>query len=117
MRTYALVSLGSALFTVVGALVSYQYAIFSSTNPLHLAGFCIVGIGFIGAGLASLRAGENHVELTTATGIWVAAGVGIACGFGLYQIAKAATGLSLLIFTLFLRLGKPTPVRVGGGKE
>ena len=117
MRTYALVSLGSALFTVVGALVSYQYAIFSSTNPLHLAGFVIVGIGFIGAGLASLRAGENHVELTTATGIWVAAGVGIACGFGLYQIAIAATVLALLIFTLFLRLENRIRMRFGTGNE
>ncbi|KKW35872.1 hypothetical protein A2852_02485 [Candidatus Adlerbacteria bacterium RIFCSPHIGHO2_01_FULL_54_23] len=117
MRTYALVSLGSALFSVVGTLVSYQYAVFSGANPLQLAGFVIVGIGFIGAGLAAMRAGENHVELTTATGIWVTAGVGMASGFGLYQLAAAATVLALLIFTLFLRLENRLRSRFGTNVE
>ena len=113
MRTYALVSLGSALFTSVGVLASYQLSYFSDINPLQIAGFIVVGIGFLGAGLAALRGGENHAELTTATGIWVAAGVGMACGFGLYQVAVAATVLALLIFTLFLRLENNIRQRYG----
>lgn len=113
MRTYALVSLGSALFTTVGVSASYQLSFFSDLNPLQIAGSIVIGIGFIGAGLAALRAGEGHVELTTATGIWVAAGVGMACGFGLYSIAIAATILALLIFTLFLRLENRIRQRFG----
>ena len=39
MRTYALVSLGSALFTVIGIVASYHYISFVSVSPLALAGF------------------------------------------------------------------------------
>ncbi len=103
MRTYALVSLGSCLFTVVGILASFQFAMFTTVNPLHLAGFVIVGIGFIGAGLASLRS-ENHVELTTASGIWVAAGVGIAAGLGYWVLALGATVLGMVIFSALAKV-------------
>lgn len=101
MRTYALVSLGSCLFVVVGTLASFQLSIFSGINPLQIAGSVAIGIGFIGAGLAALR-GE-HAELTTASGIWVVSAVGMACGFGFYMIAFAATVLGLAIFTLLSR--------------
>lgn len=60
MRTYALVSMGSALFTIAGIAASFQFAMFPSVNPLHLAGFVIVGIGFIGSGLAVFR-GDHPV--------------------------------------------------------
>ena len=99
MRTYALVALGSCLFTSLGVMASYQYIDFVGVNPLQLAGFIIVGIGFIGSGLSVFR-GEHPVELTTASGIWMVAGVGIACGFGLYLTALGATVLGLLIFSL-----------------
>lgn len=101
MRTYALVSLGSCLFVIVGTLASYQLSIFSGINPLVIASSIVTGIGFIGAGLAVFR-GEHPVELTTATGLWVAAGVGMASGFGLYEIATASTFIALLIFTVLL---------------
>lgn len=103
MRTYALVSLGSALFTVAGVLASYQFAVFPSINPLQLAGFVIVGIGFIGSGLAVFR-GDHPVELTTASGIWVVAGVGIAAGLGFAAMAVAATVLGILIFSVLARV-------------
>ena len=37
MRTYALVSMGSCLFVVVGTLASLELSFFSSVNPLALA--------------------------------------------------------------------------------
>ena len=103
MRTYALVSMGSCLFVIVGTLASLQLSFFSGINPLQIAGSIVIGIGFIGSGLAVFR-GEHPVELTTATGIWVAAGVGMACGFDLYVLAIAATLMGLLIFTVFLKV-------------
>lgn len=103
MRTYALVALGSALFTAVGVLASARYGLFGGAiDPLRVAASVVVGIGFIGAGLAALR-GE-HAELTTAAGIWLAAGVGMACGLGLYFIALASTLLGVTIFSLFLKV-------------
>ncbi|HVV15491.1 MAG TPA: MgtC/SapB family protein [Candidatus Paceibacterota bacterium] len=113
MRTYALVSLGSCLFAILGTLASLQLgALFPGVNPLQLAGSVIIGIGFIGSGLSLLR-GDHPVELTTATGIWVAAGVGMACGFGFYLLALVATVLALAIFTLFLRVENSIRAKYG----
>ncbi len=99
-----------------GTLASISLSFFSGINPLALASSVIIGIGFIGSGLAVFR-GEHPVELTTATGIWVSAGVGMACGFGLYMLALAATVLGLLIFTLFLTVENKLRAKYGKDKE
>ena len=99
MRTYALVSLGSCVFAIVGTLASYELAAFNGTNPLQIAASVVVGIGFIGSGLAAFR-GEHPIELTTASGIWVVAAVGMACGYGLFILATTCTLLGILIFSL-----------------
>lgn len=112
MRTYALVALGSALFTVCGIIATYQFAEFPSVSPLQLAGFVIVGIGFIGSGLAVFR-GDHPVELTTASGIWVAAGIGIAAGFGYETIATVSTVLGIFIFSALARFEHTIRVRFG----
>lgn len=105
MRTYAMVSLGAALFTSAGLLASYQLAMFSNVNPVFLAGYVIVGIGFIGSSFSAMRNdGDKHVELTTATGVWVVAGVGVAVGFGLYSVAFAATILAILVFSILSKV-------------
>ncbi len=112
MRTYALVAMGSALFTLIGIAATYQFAMFPSVNPLHLAGFVIVGIGFIGSGLAVFR-GDHPVELTTASGIWVVAGIGMAAGFGLHGVAAAATVMGILVFSVLARVERRIRVRFG----
>lgn len=114
MRTYALVSMGSALFTLSSIAASYQFAAFSSVNPLHIIGYVVVGIGFIGSGLAAAR-GSQPVELTTATGIWVVAGIGVAAGLGYESMALAATVLAGLIFSVFARVEHKIRVRFGPG--
>lgn len=103
MRTYALVSAGSALFVVVGALASYLFAGFPGSNPLQIASTVIIGIGFIGSGLAYLR-GDHPAEITTASGVWMAAGIGMACGFGFFLLGFAATVLAILVFSFLLKL-------------
>jgi putative Mg2+ transporter-C (MgtC) family protein len=116
MRTYALVSLGSCLFVLIGTLSSLQLSFFAGINPLQIAGSIVVGIGFIGAGLAAVK-GEKHAELTTASGIWVAAGVGMACGFGLFSVAITATFLGILIFSVLLKLENKMRRRWGKDQE
>lgn len=101
MRTYALVSLGSALFVDISRLVIAEAGVAGvGYDPLRLAAQIVTGIGFIGAGLVILRGG-HLTGVTTAAGLWVSAGVGMACGFGLYTLALFATGLSLAILTIF----------------
>jgi len=101
MRTYALVSMGSALFVMVGVLASYQLAVFTGINLLQIASNVVLGVGFLGTGLAVFR-GDHPVELTTAAGLWVAAGLGMAVGFGFGFLALAAAVLSVIILTLLL---------------
>ena len=97
MRTFALVSLGAALFALISEMVTKQTVGVVNFDPLRMASQVIVGIGFLGAGLIMSRSGKV-TGLTTAAGMWVAAGVGLACGFGLYLLAFLATGLTIFIF-------------------
>jgi len=97
LRTYALVSLGSALFTII-AFEAFQ--IFRSKgevnlDPLRVIQAVATGIGFIGAGIIIFR--ERHVEgLTTAAGLWIVSAIGVAVGVKLYFPA---------IFVTFLAIG------------
>lgn len=111
MRTYAMVSLGSALFVVLGTLASYELSIFSGINPLGIASSVVVGIGFIGSGLAAFKG--DHIEVTTASGIWVVAAVGMAVGFGFYILAISGTIISLLVFSIFSRFERVIRSRYG----
>jgi putative Mg2+ transporter-C (MgtC) family protein len=70
---------------------------------MQIASSVVIGVGFIGAGLAAARS-DTHVELTTASGIWVAAAIGMACGFGLLTTAVATTVLVIITFVLMSRL-------------
>jgi putative Mg2+ transporter-C (MgtC) family protein len=110
MRTYALVALGSALFTMVGVLASFKLAFFGGINPMQLAGSVAIGIGFVGAGLMSIR---EHAELTTAAGIWLAAAIGVACGLGFYVLAVVSMVLGVLIFSVFARVERAISLRYG----
>lgn len=97
IRTYALVSMGSALFVIIsGEMVKY-YTGFSGLNPIMLVSQIVVGVGFLGAGLIFTKE-SKLIGLTSATGIWVAAGIGMASGFKLFNIAIVATILTLFIF-------------------
>ena len=95
MRTYALVSMGAALFVMTGDLIFTRYG--SAFAPSAIMQGIITGIGFMGAGVIIFR-DSNVVGLTTASGLWVASGIGMASGFGLYTLAVLATLLSLFVF-------------------
>ncbi|MES2930293.1 MAG: MgtC/SapB family protein [Patescibacteria group bacterium] len=97
MRTYALVSMGSALFVIVSGEMVKTFSNFSGMNPLMIISQIVVGVGFIGTGLIFTK-DSKLMGLTTATGLWVSAGIGMASGFGLFAIAIIATILTLFIF-------------------
>lgn len=102
-RTFALVSLGAALFVITGREVAESYLGVLNFDPLRVTAAIIQGIGFLGAGLIFIR--DNSLNgLTTAAGLWVAAGVGIAAGFGLFALATFATCMTLFVFTVVWRI-------------
>ena len=99
MRTYALVSMGSALFVIISNEMVKYYTGFSGLNPLMIVAQIVVGVGFLGTGLIFAR-DSKLMGITTATSLWVSAGIGMAAGFKLYNIAIIATVFTLLIFTV-----------------
>lgn len=112
MRTYALVSMGSCLLTVVSILVTSRYIGVTMFDPLRVTAGIVMGIGFIGSGL--LGKNENQpTGLTTSAGVWVAAAVGIAVAFGYHALAIATTIFTILIFGGFSKIEEGMEKRFG----
>lgn len=98
-RTHLLVSMGACLMTLVSEFFYVKYGDLSSAGPVRLdpgrvAAQIVTGIGFLGAG-AIIK--ERHAVrgLTTAACLWLAAGLGMAVGVGLYRPALLVTALAL----------------------
>ena len=94
-RTHLLVALGSALMLLVS-----QHGFGAQGDPGRVAAQIVSGIGFIGAGAIMVDRKSVH-GLTTAAGIWVAAGIGLATAAGLYGLAIATTILALVGLEVF----------------
>lgn len=93
LRTHMLICIGSALFTLVSV-----YAFSGVVDPSRVAAGVVTGIGFIGAGAIIFRTADGYIAgLTTAATIWVAAGIGVAVGSGLYIAAVVTTVIVLMV--------------------
>ena len=101
-RTHFLVALGSALLMIVSqyGFMGPAVAGTHTADASRVAAQIVSGIGFIGAGTILVQKHAVH-GLTTAAGLWVAAGIGMASAGGLYVLAVAATVLSLVGLELF----------------
>jgi len=103
MRTYGLVTMGSALFVIIGVLASGGYSATATAftdSSARITAAIIQGIGFIGAGLIFFKVKDGKISgITTAAGIWVAAGVGVAIGYGFYALAVITAVFTLFAFT------------------
>src|SRR6266550_6842665 len=99
LRTHLLVSVGSALFTLVSA---YGFHAFLSSgqnviraDPTRIAAQIVTGIGFLGAG-AIIRQGFSVRGLTNAATLGVVGAVGLAAGAGYYSGAVITTAVVLI---------------------
>ncbi|OQX87083.1 MAG: hypothetical protein B6D55_04370 [Candidatus Omnitrophica bacterium 4484_70.2] len=101
LRTHVLVSVGSSLIMLISLYIFELYKNIATLDPARIAAGVITGIGFLGAG-AIIRAGNSVRGLTTAATIWVASGIGLACGCGFFYAAMFVTLVSLIVL-LFLR--------------
>lgn len=90
IRTHTIVCFGSALMMLVS-----KYAFDSEADSARVAAQIVSGIGFLGAGMIVYKQHEVR-GLTTAAGVWATAGIGMACGGGMYVLAIGAT-LALII--------------------
>lgn len=103
LRTYSLVATGAALFTIISKTGFNEFLIDASRyDPARIASNVVVGIGFLGAGVIVLRR-EKIEGLTTAAGLWVSAGIGMAVGAEMYGLAVFTTLLSVAILEILGR--------------
>ncbi|MBS1782346.1 MAG: MgtC/SapB family protein [Bacteroidetes bacterium] len=99
MRTHMMVCVGSCLIMMVSA---FGFADILGTpnvtlDPSRIAAQVVSGIGFIGAGTILLLKQGTIRGLTTASGLWTVAAVGLATGSGMYFAAAATTFIALAI--------------------
>lgn len=95
--TNTLICLGSAVFSMV-SLFSAQYY---GGDPARIAAQIVTGVGFLGAG-SIIREGNKISGLTTAAGIWVVAAIGMAVGYGEFELAGFAVAC-VMVLQIFLR--------------
>jgi putative Mg2+ transporter-C (MgtC) family protein len=99
LRTHMLVSVGSALFTMVGAYGFHDFLVGGGNvvraDPGRIAAQVVTGIGFLGAGVI-FRQGFTIRGLTTAASLWVVAAVGMAAAVGFWAGAVIATVVGLV---------------------
>ena len=106
MRTLGLVSLGAAMV----AIATLRYPALGGAPDATarvLQGIVqglMVGVGFIGAGVILRDTSSNRVHgLTTATTVWIAAALGIACGIADWTVAAVGFVLALVILIVLKR--------------
>lgn len=89
ISTHILVIAGAMLFTLLSNVVD-------PLSTSRIASQIVVGIGFLGAGLI-LKEGGSVKNLTTAASIWFSAALGMALGYGFYEIAVIAGVVIVLV--------------------
>jgi putative Mg2+ transporter-C (MgtC) family protein len=105
LRTMALVSLGSCVFTIVG------YAFTSNSGDSgRVAAQIVTGIGFLGGGV--LLKGPGGVEgTTTAATIWTVAAMGMSIGAG---YVPAGIGIAVTVRCVLTLVGRWESTVFGG---
>jgi putative Mg2+ transporter-C (MgtC) family protein len=101
LRTHIVICIGSTLLTLLSIYIPQTFTHFEGGDPARIAAQIVSGIGFLGGG-AIFRLGANVRGLTTAASIWVAAGIGMVVGAGMYAAAVIGTGI--ILFALFVMI-------------
>jgi putative Mg2+ transporter-C (MgtC) family protein len=116
IRTMSLVSLGSCLFALCSTFAFASGPM--EWDAARVAAAIPSGVGFIGSALIFKHTtNENNAwhevhGLSTATSVWLAAAVGIACAGAMYFVASFTTSMILVL----LRFG-PHPQVLDGDDD
>lgn len=97
LRTYMLVALAAAVFTVLTFEIYETVSTGKSTaDPIRIIEAVTAGVAFLAAG--TIIQGRDSVRgLTTGAGMWMAGALGVAAGAGHYLLAIFAALLSFVI--------------------
>ena len=105
MRTFAIVSLGAALFMIGGIMLAnelYENG-FSRSDPGRVASTIVQGIVFLAGGVILTSSGRV-TGLTTAVSVWVTAAIGMLIGAGFMFPAIVGSIALLIMLTIFRRI-------------
>ncbi len=101
IKTHILICMGACMTMLTNQFI-FEY-ISSSVDPSRMGAQVISGIGFLGVGTIIVT-GKRHVKgLTTATGLWAAASIGLAIGVGFYLGAICG---GVAIYAVFVLVGR-----------
>ncbi|WP_412989269.1 MgtC/SapB family protein [Pediococcus siamensis] len=119
LRTHIIIIMGAALMMIVS-----KYGFIDllgdkgiGLDPSRIAAQIVSGIGFIGAGTIIVKHDDVN-GLTTATGLWTTAGIGMAIGARMFVVGVTATLLVLATQVMlnrdlsWLHLPKTSEVRL-----
>lgn len=112
LRTHMLVSLASALFTLIPlSIPSVNGGTLDASALSRVIQGITAGVGFLGAGEILRQSSENSSRLeikglTSAAAIWASAALGIASGCGLWQLALIGAIMCFLVL-YFVKLVEP----------
>ena len=90
LQTMALVSMGAALFLILGA-----YTFHREQDPTRVAAQIVTGIGFLGAGVI-MKQGSSVTGLNTAATLWATAAVGALAGAWMWREAVVGAGIIIV---------------------
>lgn len=102
LRTLILICLGSTVFTSFTEVLAIAN---NGSDNTRILSQIIQGIGFLGAGVI-WQSGDKVYGLTTASVIWVMAGIGAVIGLGFFPLAVILTATVFLVLTLFTCIEK-----------
>lgn len=103
-RTMILISLGSAVLTIVSLELHEQFS--PLTDPTRIISYIVSGVGFLGAGVIMKKGSRGVSGMTTAAAIWMVAALGMSSGAGLYRIGVVAVVIAVIALSLLPRAEK-----------
>ena len=97
MRTFALIAVGSALFTILSR--EGFLGLGGSIDPSRIAAGVVMGIGFLGSGIIIFR-GARIEGLTTAAALWSVGAIGMAIGAQFYTLSIIGAFIIIVVLSL-----------------
>lgn len=90
IRTSILICLGTMLFIFMALEIDH------GRDTGRILGQVVTGVGFLGAGVIMNKEGLVS-GVTSASVVWLLAGIGAAVGLGLYNVSLTITGVALCV--------------------
>ncbi len=108
LRTHMLVSIAACLFIIVSQqLASMPFGAPDAlrVDPLRLIEAVTAGVAFLAAGII-FTSGDKVRNTTTGASMWLAGGIGLACGSGQMPLAAMTTVIVVTVLTLVGLVGR-----------